>query len=430
MPGLLDLSPEVLRYLLMFNHTQACSHLLDADAVAYGLRISEHIPRYVLAEGLFAKMIEGLSSSIQPEEFLNFLDLLPIGSLPAIVKAKLWQFGHFLLRADRRFQHHRLNPVGYDLLAEQTATVLLRLLYWFKGYSFRARHRCIHLLSATCPEMRLLLQKKLVRPARCQVCKSLNEFHHATPTDHNGQYIGHDPDYRQWLNKNAVFGNWFQEGGALLGHNMSFYLEITDLMRDLINWSPRIQGPQHDLIMFMHDAGNTEMADSPGTVPPWLLPTFKEADVSLYSEDYLFGVDREIRISWHWNDADLEQEELPNIYNSTLLPMRQTCDIPEKYQAGAVDTWLWPVTPHELVAWQEHAVYYMAKRRECVRKSYASISARVKILKLDVSGFASAVTHHELCMYEHMDGIISPVEGPLCTCGQCPFPRPLDPPYW
>ena len=56
---LFNLSNDNVGTIVSFHYSNACELLRNADAVAYGMRVSEGIPPHTSPEGLFAHMVEG-----------------------------------------------------------------------------------------------------------------------------------------------------------------------------------------------------------------------------------------------------------------------------------------------------------------------------------------------------------------------------------
>lgn len=272
---LLSLSNDNIGTIVSFHHADACKLLRDVDAIAYGIRLPEGIPPHTLPEGLFAHMAAGHPSSVRPGDLLDFLNLLPKNLLPRTVFSRLWQYGHLLTRARSRFEHHRMNTVASDVLAEHTQSMLLDLLMWFKAVSFRARHRSNHMWSATCLKTRDLLaslQIPKVQATKCHPYSSLDEFHQAV-----------DANYLEWLSPNAVVSTFVSNhlhACAMLHCNITSYPQVMSVVDGLVAW-------------------NTDSQNQRNKTPRWLVSHIaSQVDTSEYTDAELADTTTEVRISW------------------------------------------------------------------------------------------------------------------------------------
>ena len=411
---LFNLSNDNVGTIVSFHYSNACELLRNADAVAYDMRVSEGIPPHTSPEGLFAHMVEGYPTSIKPEDLLDFLNLLPKDWLPRAVFSRLWQYGHLLTKAKSRFEHHHMNPVASDVLAEHTQSMLLDLLVWFKAVSFRAKHRSNHMWSATCLKTRNLLASlgiPKVQATRCSPYGSLNGFHQTV----------HAKIEQEWLNPNAViltFVSNYCHSRAMLHCNITSYPQVMSVVDDLGEWNP-----------------NSE--DQRSKTPKWLVSHIaSQVDTSEYgyTDAELEGTATEARISWQWDAATEERSEIGCVYFKTLRGIRVFCEREGGDLCPQRDAWLWPVTELELRAWSRSTHGRLNEQRMCVREAFASIKTRASALGIAASEprepngtVLRAVTHEELCAYEWNSGLTTHrITEPACWCERCPGYLPDD----
>lgn len=67
-------------------------------------------------------------TEVAPADYIDFLDLLPPTAIGEDLFLRLWQYGHLVERAERRFWYRKMGPVATDRLGQHTNSLVRILL--------------------------------------------------------------------------------------------------------------------------------------------------------------------------------------------------------------------------------------------------------------------------------------------------------------
>ena len=111
---------------LTCSHVSSTAMLETFPDVDAAIEIACDLARLVSVDGA-ALGIGAEITEVAPADYIDFLDLLPPTAIGEDLFLRLWQYGHLVERAERRFWYRKMGPVATDRL-EQHTNSLVRIL--------------------------------------------------------------------------------------------------------------------------------------------------------------------------------------------------------------------------------------------------------------------------------------------------------------